>query len=329
MKRIEEEQMNFAPVLGESVSCYHRPTKKQVQHMADLGVTHILTLQAEKECPREVQRYCRESGINWLWVELRGANQPLMKSPHTRELLMTGLNKAKLALESGAKLVVHCAAGVHRTGTFLYALLRVCGRAREETLETIKAIREVTHKSCGEARFQLAEGLARRFIEREGLAHEFPMPLAVSVKDLKSPRVLMWTETSLSAELNVVVEVCFTDETLSLCFPIVDLVVRLDLEALRAELGEEWLAEKLARTQRCASIAKELTQETRRLVRALEAAGQTPEVVGRDAEQEYKFLLAFLIPDRGLLRTEPVVIPLSAHGLGLAWQLQQAKAIGT
>ena len=54
-------------------------------------------------------------------------------------------------------LFMHCSAGIHRTGTILYTILRLCGESIESTLEAIKFIRIDTFRKCGENRLKYAE----------------------------------------------------------------------------------------------------------------------------------------------------------------------------
>merc|ERR1712228_802203 len=57
-------------------------------------------------------------------------------------------------LESGEEnIVVHCAAGLHRTGIFLFVLLRECGETPDQALETIRHIRQFTFNEFEELNF--------------------------------------------------------------------------------------------------------------------------------------------------------------------------------
>lgn len=47
-------------------------------------------------------------------------------------------------LRDGERVVVHCAAGCHRTGSFIYVVLRRAGLSPDEALEGIKQTRHVT-----------------------------------------------------------------------------------------------------------------------------------------------------------------------------------------
>ena len=55
------------------------------------------------------------------------------------------------------KVLLHCAAGIHRTGTTSYTLLRWTGLNPDEAMLTLKGIREDTWKGVGDWRIELAE----------------------------------------------------------------------------------------------------------------------------------------------------------------------------
>ncbi len=64
-------------------------------------------------------------------------------------------------LENGETILVHCAAGIHRTGLATYGTLRMLGHSPETCKKIIGDIRMVTLNECGEARFNKCEHLFR------------------------------------------------------------------------------------------------------------------------------------------------------------------------
>jgi hypothetical protein len=47
-----------------SVTCFHRPTKKQIHYLVSkMGVTLIITCLAKREGPSDIKRWCKEEGI--------------------------------------------------------------------------------------------------------------------------------------------------------------------------------------------------------------------------------------------------------------------------
>ena len=66
---------------------------------------------------------------------------------------------------------MHCAAGVHRTGTLGYTFLRLGGMEANEAFEALKVMREETYKGVGDWRIKLAEDELVPYI-KEQLAKE-------------------------------------------------------------------------------------------------------------------------------------------------------------
>ena len=59
---------------------------------------------------------------------------------------------------AGEKTVLlHCAAGIHRTGTMAYTIMRLSGYSAEEAMGNLKVMREDTWKGVGDWRIELAE----------------------------------------------------------------------------------------------------------------------------------------------------------------------------
>ena len=55
--------------------------------------------------------------------------------------------------------LIHCSAGMHRTGTVGYTLMRMFGLTRDESLEGLKIMRMKTFENVGSERIDIAETL--------------------------------------------------------------------------------------------------------------------------------------------------------------------------
>ena len=53
--------------------------------------------------------------------------------------------------------MLHCAAGIHRTGTMGYTILRMSGYSAEESINLLGTMREETKKGVGDWRIEIAE----------------------------------------------------------------------------------------------------------------------------------------------------------------------------
>ena len=71
-------------------------------------------------------------------VELRGANQALLQNKETHKLLVKKIGEIYDRMQTRAeRVLIHCAAGVHRTGTVAYTLLRMSGMGPEEAYKAL------------------------------------------------------------------------------------------------------------------------------------------------------------------------------------------------
>ncbi len=71
-------------------------------------------------------------------------------------------------LDNEETVLIHCAAGIHRTGVFTYTLLRMDGKGQKEAYDSLKLAREDTHRGVGDWRIKLAEDyLVSRLIKYE------------------------------------------------------------------------------------------------------------------------------------------------------------------
>ncbi|MGI9379647.1 MAG: tyrosine-protein phosphatase [Methyloligellaceae bacterium] len=57
------------------------------------------------------------------------------------------------------RVYFHCSAGIHRTGFFVYLLLRFRGLNGDQAYDGLKDLRPVTAEQVGEERLELADNL--------------------------------------------------------------------------------------------------------------------------------------------------------------------------
>jgi len=72
---------------------------------------------------------------------MKGANEAFMHVKKFANKVKRGVRWAKRELEGGARMMLHCAAGIHRTGLFAYTLLRYCGFTLDQSYDLIKIMR--------------------------------------------------------------------------------------------------------------------------------------------------------------------------------------------
>jgi protein tyrosine/serine phosphatase len=77
---------------------------------------------------------------------MKGASDDALRSDETVDAVITVLKDLNLKLrESEIKMLIHCSAGVHRTGFVAYLLLRMNGLESEQAFEKLKEMREETY----------------------------------------------------------------------------------------------------------------------------------------------------------------------------------------
>jgi protein-tyrosine phosphatase len=133
--------IHFYPVGNGRLSLHHFLGKKSLDGFEDTGCTHVVTLLRDTERAESIGRKVQEKGLTWLWVPVANGKYP---RGEVHERLMAAISQISALLDNGASVLIHCAAGIHRTGMLAYGLLRWRGLNPEEALETIGKIRPVT-----------------------------------------------------------------------------------------------------------------------------------------------------------------------------------------
>lgn len=110
-------------------------TDKGMGEVAAAGVTHVIDMQIEFDDTALAAPY----GIEVLWNPI---DDDFQKKPP--EVFERGVDFALKALrQPGSKLLIHCAAGVHRAPMMALALLRTMGWNLEEAMHLIQSRRPV------------------------------------------------------------------------------------------------------------------------------------------------------------------------------------------
>jgi protein-tyrosine phosphatase len=241
MKKSEENyrSVQFVPVSNGALAFFHRPSKAGLNILKQIGCTCVITLQSESEQAQEITGFCRQLDLKHVWVPLQGANKKLLESNKTSTLLKSALTQAQDLLSSGHHILVHCAAGIHRTGLFSYALLRISGYDESSTLETIKQVRLVTFERCGKFRFELAENLAQQILNENFDVECLELSMMKNCKKVDNPLVFIKFTLSHIGELRFNCVVTESDLKSYALGPSVN--ISINFEYLKERLGEDWL----------------------------------------------------------------------------------------
>lgn len=172
---------------NSKITCHGRPTIKQVKSMKQVyHVNYCLTLQKQRENPHDIEKYCLDNSISWQLIELDGANAAYLRKKDVMDGIVEGLLiLCRKIIQEKLILFIHCAAGLHRTGTVLYTLLRIFDETPESAMEAIKIIRLDTYKEVGKERIRIAESMIYpellKRIKKEGIE----LPIGKDFTDIK------------------------------------------------------------------------------------------------------------------------------------------------
>ena len=157
----QKKRFNFYTLKnGSKITCHGRPKESDIKRLKEeFKVNYILTIQHEKENPKIIEKYTKDLGdIYWHNLPLTGANMAVFMNKNVQKMIIDNiLFLINYMKNNKIVLFMHCAAGIHRTGTILYTILRLCEESIESALEAIKYIRIDTFRKCGDNRFKYAE----------------------------------------------------------------------------------------------------------------------------------------------------------------------------
>lgn len=143
---------------GGALALTHRPGLRDFSALREEhGATHVVTLLAANEQAEQVGAAATAAGLTWVWIPMLGAKVP---SEERTAALRGELDTVRDLIAGGARVVVHCSAGIHRTGMFGYALLRRIGLSADEARAKLAATRQVTAEGVGKDRLAWGEALA-------------------------------------------------------------------------------------------------------------------------------------------------------------------------
>lgn len=149
--------LKLVAVAGGALALTHRPKRKDLPGLPALGVTHVVTLLAEREGAKEIGDAAQRAGLAWIWCPLANGEPPgLRATPELRQVL----DDLAALVSKGAAILIHCSAGIHRTGMFGYALLRRLGMDRDDARAKLAELRVLTAEGVGDERMAWGDQLA-------------------------------------------------------------------------------------------------------------------------------------------------------------------------
>jgi protein-tyrosine phosphatase len=143
--------VKFVRVGKGRLALYHRPRQEDFASFRDLGCTHIITLLKESEGAERYGNMTREAGMEWVWLPVPNGKHP---EGDVHERLIQSMPVLSQLLDDGNSMMIHCSAGIHRTGTVAYGLLRWRGLDRKQAMRTIRLARKETAEGMMEKRMR-------------------------------------------------------------------------------------------------------------------------------------------------------------------------------
>jgi len=142
-KLYKKKNIEFVALGNGFLALGARPSMNKIYILKKEEVTTIITLlKKEEKLVKELGEHIKSLGINWIWFPLSASK--LEVNDEFKQAINDLYSDLIERLKNGEKVLIHCAAGVHRTGAFSNGLLRKMGFSKTEAKEKIYEIRPVT-----------------------------------------------------------------------------------------------------------------------------------------------------------------------------------------
>ncbi len=142
MERTEpfEPGSHWVPLQTGWITATGGPSRVRLGGWPERGATDVLTLQRVDEMQPWIPEACAAVGLNFIHLPLSGRR---LERPEDWESLRR-LPSLLALWDRPRRVVVHCSAGLHRTGAVCHLLLRLSGLDRATALARIEAARPLT-----------------------------------------------------------------------------------------------------------------------------------------------------------------------------------------
>lgn len=133
---------------------WRRELSADVLHIQSWGATTVLSLISTPEMARlgvpDLPRAVQDAGLRWAHVPIPDFEPPNLQSMRAWEVEIPPVMSA---LARGEKVVVHCAAGLGRTGTVAASLLVLQGLTGEAAITRVRQVRPGTLETAAQEDF--------------------------------------------------------------------------------------------------------------------------------------------------------------------------------
>jgi len=154
---------------NSKITCFRRPNLRSIPVLKEVyGLNSILSCIIKKEKPEMIESKAKESNIKFFNIPFRKAKKNFLEKDSTIKMLVEEIRKMyENLINDTLCLLVHCAAGIRRTGIVVYCLLRMNGESKESALEILLKLREETRNGIGDYRLEYAEKYLLPFLLEE------------------------------------------------------------------------------------------------------------------------------------------------------------------
>lgn len=189
-----ESSPNFVPIPNTNgcIALWHFPSGSQLKEAKKAGCTDVVTLQNVSEKIDCVQRFCEQLDMGWIQFDFWKTFAENGMYMHVLQLV----DELIAMLKRGGFLLIHCAAGLHRTGLLTYLILRRVGMPYKEAREFLRVLRPVTREQVGEDRIKIAEV---KFMKLFKLPEIVPGPKRPSLQEDQRTKGATRTEVNTEA----------------------------------------------------------------------------------------------------------------------------------
>ncbi|EWS73406.1 tyrosine phosphatase family protein (macronuclear) [Tetrahymena thermophila SB210] len=152
-EKINEKQENSNQV-NQIMTIWHRPKEEHLYALKERkNLSVVITLQSQSEDIEFIQNICKSLKIGWINIQLHHkGNQDIFEKKDVDQIIQNGIASLRNILDQNKNevILIHCSAGIHRSGVFSYAILRSLSYDRNESLQKIKSIRKMTFNGLKE-----------------------------------------------------------------------------------------------------------------------------------------------------------------------------------
>jgi protein-tyrosine phosphatase len=149
----------WAEVGAGRLALTHRPRLRAIPYFPKTRCDRVVTLLSEREGAEQIGALVREAGMAWSWIPLPGGRPP---EGRVSERARAGVRELSDRLDAGESILLHCSAGIHRTGMMAYALFRGRGSPPAEALARVELLRPVTAQGLSSEQLRWGDQAAPR-----------------------------------------------------------------------------------------------------------------------------------------------------------------------